>query len=121
MTQSNKMRLHSSSSLLELNFSNGFNEMLSLEMLRVHSPAVKSLAGKPLLVTNKAFIRLELIEEITDNGLRLLFNDGHDSGVFEWQDLYYLAKNQDQLWLQYLNRLAKANRIKQQALTLEII
>ncbi|NRA84131.1 MAG: DUF971 domain-containing protein [Gammaproteobacteria bacterium] len=108
----NQAKIHHSSSLVELFFSNGFSEMISLEMLRVNSPAVKNVDKLPLLVTDKAFVKLETLEQASDQGVRLQFNDGHDSGYFSWDDLYQLAKNQDKLWVSYLNRLKIAKMLR---------
>ena len=115
MIEQNKLTLHASSSLLELNFTDGFSEMLSFEMLRVNSPAVKAGncdSNMPLLVTNKAYVQLESLQQVESKGVRLFFNDGHDSGLFSWQDLYRLAKNQDQLWSSYLKRIKIADSLK---------
>ena len=123
MTAKNTITLHHQSSLLEIIFSDGFNEVLSLEMLRVNSPAIPSLTHDtdiPLLVTNKAFITIETMEHIEAKGIKILFNDGHDSGLFSWSYLYSLAENQDQLWLNYLKRLKKAERLKSQPLSLTV-
>lgn len=119
MSNPNQMRLHNNCSLLELLFADGVSDMLSFEMLRVHSPAVTTHYcdhNLPLLVTGKAFVRLDSVEEVENEGLRLIFNDGHDSGVFSWPELYQLAKNQDQLWSNYLKRIATADNLRQQSL-----
>lgn len=111
-----KIKLHSQASLLELTFNDGFKEMLSFEMLRVHSPAIASHDRNKnllLLVTNKAYVKLDSIKEVSEQGLHLRFDDGHDGGVFDWSYLYQLAKNQDLLWSSYLKRLTSASRLKQ--------
>lgn len=119
MIANSTVKLHQDSSLLEVSFPDGFNSMLSLEILRVYSPSLAIYCEHtqlPVLVTDKVFVNLHSIEEIANEGLRLIFDDGHDSGVFSWSYLYRLAKNQDQLWSSYIERLGVASKNKRQLL-----
>jgi len=96
--------------------------MLSFEILRVHSPAItRHNLGHdlPLLVTDKIFVKLNSVEQRGDTGLYLTFDDDHDA-LFDWPYLYHLAKDQDQLWADYLKRITHANTLKQQPLALTV-
>ena len=53
-------------------------------------------------------VSIERIEPIGNYALRLVFSDGHDTGLYSWDLLYDLGKNQDQLWGDYLKRIEMA-------------
>ncbi|NRA54334.1 MAG: DUF971 domain-containing protein [Gammaproteobacteria bacterium] len=114
-----KTILHCQSSLLELTFNDGYHEMLSFELLRVHSPAIARHPSNnfPLLVNNKAFVKITTITDVTDSGLTLSFDDGHNA-TYIWSYLYQVAKDQDRLWINYLKRLNQASQLKRQPLVL---
>jgi len=112
-----KTILHCQSSLLELTFNDGYHEMLSFELLRVHSPAVARQPSNnlPLLVSNKAFVKITTVTHVADYGLAVSFDDGH-TGNYASSYLYQLAKDQDRLWTNYLERLKQASQLKRQPL-----
>ena len=85
---------------------------LPVELLRVHSPSadVGGLHGsrrKPQ--SGKKDVRIKDINQTGNYGIRLNFDDGHDTGIFVWEYLYDLAENQDKYWRQYLKELEDKN------------
>ena len=57
---------------------------------------------------NKENINIESIEPVGNYAIKPKFDDGHDSGIFSWDTLYVLGKNQEQNWASYLTRLEQA-------------
>jgi len=108
---------HPISSLLEINFSDGFNAYVSYELLRVFTPSTSSEPNFAMpLVTNKIFVQLINATIQSAAGVMLLFDDGHQSKLFTHRYLYQLCVEQDSLWLTYLYRLrlikeARSNQI----------
>ncbi len=99
-----EIKLHSKSRLLSIGFDDGCQFELPCEYLRVFSPAaeVKAL-GQPL--TGKESVNIERIEPQGHYAIRLIFDDGHDTGIYAWETLYALGKNQEKNWTDYLKQL----------------
>ncbi|MGS0674996.1 gamma-butyrobetaine hydroxylase-like domain-containing protein [Shewanella sp. 0m-4] len=119
MTQDNNtpnveaLKLKRKSRQLEMTFDNGETFQLSCEMLRVYSPSAEVHGhGNPVLVTHKKNVNITAIEPVGNYAVKIVFDDGHDTGLFSWKVLYDLATHQIELWEKYLARLraAKASR-----------
>ena len=109
------IHLNKKSQTLELHYHDAQFE-LSAEFLRVHSPSaeVKGHAGQGgSLPSGKQDVRIEKIAPSGNYAIKLIFNDGHDSGLYTWQYLHELATNQQVLWDKYLEKLHKANKSRQ--------
>lgn len=105
------IKLHKLSKTLELEYGPEQRHVLPAEFLRVHSPSAEVQGhGNPILQTGKINVSLEGIEPAGQYALKLTFSDGHDSGLYTWDYLYHLASNQQQLWDDYLDTLAKAGK-----------
>lgn len=103
--------LHSQSRLLELAFDDGSEGRLSCEFLRVHSPsaAVRGHGpGQETLQVGKREVSITAIDQVGNYAIRLVFSDGHDSGIYSWDYLYELLRDHERLWQQYLDRLSAA-------------
>lgn len=61
-----------------------------------------------MLQTGKQDVAIVAIEPVGNYAVKLVFSDGHDSGLFSWEYLYTLGNDQDALWQRYLDRLQKA-------------
>jgi DUF971 family protein len=61
-----------------------------------------------VLQTGKRLVELEGLEPIGNYAIKPTFSDGHDSGLFTWEYLYFLGSEQDQLWADYERRLQSA-------------
>ena len=99
--------LHRKSRLLSISFDDGSDFKLPCEYLRVNSHAAEVKAmGQP--VTGKEEVNIERIEPQGHYALRLVFDDGHDTGLYSWRYLYELCQNKEARWQEYLTRLDKA-------------
>jgi DUF971 family protein len=80
--------------------------------LRVYSPSaeVRGHSEKErVLQTGKKNVGIKTIEAIGNYAIRITFDDGHDSGIYAWDYLYELGKNQTEYWQEYLSELKQAN------------
>lgn len=105
------IRLHQASRLLEIKFDNDTECMLSCEFLRVYSPSAEVKGhgyGQEVLQTGKEDVNIVGIEPVGNYAVKLIFSDGHDTGLYSWDYLYELAKNYEALWLEYLGKLSMA-------------
>jgi DUF971 family protein len=104
------IKLHKASKTLELHYGEQ-RYPLSAEFLRVHSPSAEVQGhGNPVLQYGKQHVALTGIEPAGNYALKLVFDDGHDSGLYSWDYLHHLATHQDELWQDYLQRLNAAGR-----------
>ncbi|MDB2385858.1 DUF971 domain-containing protein [Shewanella sp.] len=109
----NALKLKRKSRQLEIQFDNGERFQLSCEILRVYSPSAEVHGhGNPVLVTHKKNVNITAIEPVGNYAVKIIFDDGHDTGLFSWKVLYNLATHQVNLWEEYLARLRaeKASR-----------
>ncbi|MGD2167144.1 MAG: DUF971 domain-containing protein [Gammaproteobacteria bacterium] len=106
-----ELTLRKSSRCLDVTFVDGLTASLSAEYLRVHSPSAEVTghsAGEGVLVTDKKFVGIERIEPIGRYAIRIVFDDGHDSGLYSWRVLRDLACSYESRWRRYLDRLEAA-------------
>ncbi|OQX46721.1 MAG: 1-(5-phosphoribosyl)-5-((5-phosphoribosylamino)methylideneamino)imidazole-4-carboxamide isomerase [Candidatus Sedimenticola endophacoides] len=102
-----EINLHSKSRVLCIEFSDGSRFELPCEYLRVFSKAKEvRTSGAP--VTGKEEVNITAIEPQGQYAVRLLFDDGHDTGIYSWDTLYDLGANQERNWRDYLARLSEA-------------
>lgn len=104
----NEIKLHQKSRFLEIAYESGESFKLDFEFLRVYTPSAEARGhgpGQETLQTGKRNIDIERIEPVGTYALRLVFSDGHDSGLYSWDLLYNLGKHHDQLWQEYLNQI----------------
>ncbi len=105
------IRLHQTSRLLEVIFSDGAAFRFPFEFLRVYSPSAEVRghgAGRETLQTGKRDVNVVAVQPVGAYAIQPVFSDGHDTGLFSWTYLYELGRNQESLWRQYLDRLAAA-------------
>lgn len=110
------IHLHQKSRILELIYDNGERFRLPCEYLRVFSPSAEVRGhgpGQEVLVTGKESVTINAIEPVGHYGVKLVFSDGHDTGIYDWNYLYELAENQARNWQAYLDRLAAAGYQRQ--------
>ena len=99
-----EINLHQKSRLLAIRFSDGADFELPCEYLRVFSTAAEVKSGKTL-VTGKEMVNIERIEPQGQYAIRLIFDDGHDTGIFSWETLYQLGRDREKNWQSYLEKL----------------
>ncbi len=105
------IQLRSRSRQLELEYEGGARYSLSCEFLRVHSPSAEVLGhgpGQEVLQTGKINVGITAIKPVGNYALQLVFDDGHDTGLYSWTYLYELCQGQAAKWQSYLDRLASA-------------
>jgi DUF971 family protein len=100
--------VHGASRVLEVSFADGASFRIPFELMRVYSPSAEVQGhgpGQEVLQTGKRLVELEGLEPIGNYAIKPTFSDGHDSGLFTWEYLYFLGSEQDQLWADYERRL----------------
>lgn len=105
------IRLHQASRLLEIKFDNNMECQLSCEFLRVYSPSAEVRGhshGNEVLQVGKEDVNITAIEPVGNYAIKLVFTDGHDTGLYSWDYLYDLASRYEALWLEYLGKLSVA-------------
>ena len=103
--------LHQQSRRLEITFADGAHFELPFELLRVSSPSAEVKGhgpGQEVLQTGKRAVGIVTLEPVGNYAVQPTFSDGHDSGIFSWDYLYFLGRNQERLWAEYLQRLQQA-------------
>ena len=104
----NLIRLHRKARVLEVAWADGTRFELPCEYLRVFSPSAE-LRGhglpEPILVGGKREVNITRVEPVGRYAVRLVFDDGHDSGIYSWDILRELGETQTASWTRYLQRL----------------
>ncbi|MBM4217993.1 MAG: DUF971 domain-containing protein [Gammaproteobacteria bacterium] len=106
-----EIRLRRQSRVLEVTFGDHERYLLSFEFLRVHSPSAEVKGhgpGRETLILGKEAVGIRAVEPIGQYAVRLLFDDGHDSGLYSWGYLRELGREQNTLWQRYLERVRAA-------------
>jgi DUF971 family protein len=96
---------------LEICFNDGCEFNLPFELLRVESPSaeVQGHGGdQKQIVPGKSQVNVERAKTQGNYAVRVVFDDGHDSGIFSWDYLYELGANQESIWATYLAALTDA-------------
>jgi DUF971 family protein len=106
----NELKLLQKSRTLAITFTDGGEYTLSCEYLRVYSPSaeVRGHGGTGTLQTGKKNVNIVGIDSVGQYGVKLTFDDGHDTGIYTWDTLHDLAVNYEQYWQHYLQRLEQA-------------
>ena len=109
--QPTDITVHQQSRVLEVGFSDGRQFRIPFELMRVYSPSAEVQGhgpGQEVLQTGKREVDLVALEPVGNYAVQPTFSDGHDSGIYSWEYLYFLGSQQDELWKQYEQRLAEA-------------
>lgn len=105
------IKFHQQSARMEIAFSDGGQFLLPYEFLRVYSPSAEVRGhgpGQEVLQTGKRAVGVEAVEPVGHYAIRIVFSDGHDSGIYSWDYLHDLGTRHSQLWDDYLARLEAA-------------
>ena len=97
--------------MLTVSFDDGARFEMSCEYLRVHSPSAEVQGhgpGQETLQVGKENVNIDAIEPMGNYAIKPVFDDAHYSGIFSWDTLYQLGKNQAENWQRYLDRLEEA-------------
>ena len=105
------LTVHGASRVLEVGFSDGSVFRLPFELMRIYSPSAEVQGhgpGQEVLQTGKREVDIVSLEPIGNYAVKPVFSDGHDSGIYSWDYLYFLGSQQGQLWEDYERRLQEA-------------
>jgi DUF971 family protein len=103
--------VHQQSRVLEVGFSDGATFRIPFELMRVYSPSAEVQghgAGQEVLQTGKRDVGLVDLAQVGHYAVQPTFSDGHQSGIFTWEYLYFLGAQETELWREYEARLAAA-------------
>lgn len=106
------IKLHQKSQILEIGFADQVFH-LPAEYLRVFSPSAEVQGhgpGQQVLQHGKLHVKIKAIQAQGNYALKLVFDDGHDSGIFTWSYLLDLGQNHNSNWRDYEAQLEKANK-----------
>lgn len=103
--------MHGQSRVLEIVFSDGAQFRIPFELLRIYSPSAEVKGhgpGQETLQTGKRDVTLESLEPIGNYAVQPRFSDGHDTGIYSWDYLYFLGSEEARLWKEYADKLQAA-------------
>ena len=106
-----EIRLRRQARILEVSFADGSRFELPFEYLRVHSPSAEVKGhgpGQEVLVLGKENVGITAIEPVGQYAVRLVFDDGHDTGLYTWKYLHELGRERAAKWAEYLLRSSRA-------------
>lgn len=106
-----ELNYHRKSRVLEVAFGDELRCQLSAEFLRVYSPSAEVRGhgpGQEVLQIGKEDVDITRIEPVGNYAVRLYFDDGHDTGLYSWEELHRFCAHHDELWAEYLARLEAA-------------
>ncbi|MGH8742622.1 MAG: gamma-butyrobetaine hydroxylase-like domain-containing protein [Burkholderiales bacterium] len=109
--QPTEIKLHQKSRRMEIAFSDGSQFELSYELLRVYSPSAEVRGhgpGQEVLQAGKRDVDILSLEPSGGYAVQPAFSDGHSTGIYTWDYLYWLGQNRENLWREYLQRLEQA-------------
>ncbi|TXR54337.1 gamma-butyrobetaine hydroxylase-like domain-containing protein [Reinekea thalattae] len=101
---------------LSLDWPNGESFQYSAEFLRVYSPSAEVRGhgeGNETLQVGKKFVTIKHLEMAGRYALRIHFDDGHDSGIYDWNYLYRIGEKQSLYWQDYLAKLEQAGQSRE--------
>ncbi|AGA90606.1 hypothetical protein Thimo_1838 [Thioflavicoccus mobilis 8321] len=113
--QPTEIQLHQRSRVLEIVFDDGARFRLPCEYLRVYSPSAEVRGHSPdqaRLQTDKEQVNIVDLQQVGTYAVKIHFDDGHDSGLYDWAYLYKLGRAWQPLWQDYLRRLGDAGRAR---------
>ena len=105
------LTVHGATRVLEIRFSDGKTFRIPFELMRVYSPSAEVQGhgpGQEVLQTGKRDVTVVEIEPVGNYAVKPTFSDGHDSGLFTWEYLYFLGAQEQALWAEYEQRLQAA-------------
>lgn len=109
-----ELRLDPSKTVLSVSFESGERFDLPAEYLRVESPSAEVQGhspGQKQIVGGKRTVKIAGLEPVGNYAVRILFDDGHDTGLYSWDYLHELGRDRDKRWCTYLQAL-KARRLE---------
>src|SRR5579863_1662511 len=108
-----EIKLRTTSRVLEVSFADGSRFQLPFEYLRVHSPSAEVQGhgpGQEVLVVGKESVGIRAVEPVGQYAVKLVFDDGHDTGLYTWKYLFELGRDRSAKWAGYLTRKSAAQK-----------
>ena len=108
-----EINLHQSSRMMDISFDDGRSFSLPCEYLRVFSPSAEVRGhgpGQEVLQAGKREVNVRAIDPVGMYAVKLVFTDGHDTGIYSWEFLYDLGLKQVANWKAYLARMQAAGK-----------
>lgn len=105
------LTVHQASKVLEIHFSDGAQFNIPFELMRIYSPSAEVQGhgpGQEVLQTGKRAVALLEVQSVGNYAIQPTFSDGHESGIYSWDYLYFLGSEQARLWEDYAARLQAA-------------
>lgn len=112
-----EIKLRQQSRLLEISFGDDICYQLPYEFLRVYSPSAEvrgHSADQAVLQTGKKNVGVGEVLPVGSYAIKIVFDDGHDSGLYTWDYLFDLGQRHAELWQDYLERLAAAGESREE-------
>ena len=109
------INLHKQSRVLDIDYDDGSHFQFTCEFLRVHSPSADVRGhgpGQGALQIGKEHVSITDIEPVGNYAIKLVFDDGHQTGIYSWGYLYDMGRNQEQYWQEYLAELGRAGHTR---------
>lgn len=106
-----ELRLAAGGRELHVRFDSGEQLALAAEYLRVESPSAEVKGhgpGQEQLVWGKRNVKIARLEPVGSYAVRIVFDDGHSTGLYTWPYLLQLGREQATLWPAYLDKIAAA-------------
>jgi DUF971 family protein len=104
-------KVRKQSRVLEVSFDDGAEFSLPFELMRVYSPSAEvrgHVPGQDVLQLGKRDVEIVALEPVGNYGIKPIFSDGHESGIYTWDYLYQLGRDQAEMWEEYLQKLEAA-------------
>jgi ATP-binding protein involved in chromosome partitioning len=105
-----KLAISADRGALEVAFDGAAPVLLTAEMLRVMSPSAEVQGHSPdqrVTVARKRSVKIKELKPVGNYAARIVFDDGHDTGLYSWSYLRTLAEERDRRWAEYLSSLAQ--------------
>jgi DUF971 family protein len=111
-----ELRVRRAARVLEVDFDDGARFSLPAEYLRVMTPSAEDRghgAGPGRTVPGKAAVGIDDLQPVGRYAVRIVFSDGHDSGLYSWDELRRLGLEKERLWAGYLKALEREGLSRQ--------
>ena len=105
-----QLRVRREARCIEVSFDDGSRFSLPAEYLRVMTPSAEDRghgSGPGRTVDGKINVGIDDVQPVGRYAVRIVFDDGHDTGLYSWDELHRLGRDQDRLWAEHLGRLER--------------
>ncbi|HEY4317001.1 MAG TPA: DUF971 domain-containing protein [Herbaspirillum sp.] len=114
--QPTAFKVRKQSRVMEVSFDDGGEFSVPFELMRVYSPSAEvrgHAPGQETLQLGKRDVEIVALEPVGNYGVKPVFSDGHDSGIYTWDYLYQLGRDGAAMWETYLQQLEAAGHTRE--------